>query len=58
MEAFIGEDKRSTEIDKCCGTCCFWMKLSQYEGVCVSDRHLSGSLDTTEVRYVCEAWER
>jgi len=42
--------------ERCCGNCSYWMRLSAYEGHCLSDHRLSGSLDITEIRYVCPAW--
>lgn len=58
MDQSISEDRKSTDTIKCCGNCAYWMKTSQYEGVCVAYKRLSGALDTTEIRYVCEAWEK
>jgi hypothetical protein len=46
----------SASTDKCCGTCCYWQKLSTYEGICTSSECLSGMLDITEVRYICSGY--
>jgi hypothetical protein len=55
MTACTGAD--SASMDRCCGTCAFWQKLSQYEGICTSSECLSGMLDITEVRYLCSGYE-
>lgn len=39
---------------QCCGNCIFWKQLSEYEGVCTNG--LSGTIDTTEVRWKCPRW--